>query len=497
MRDWVLGPEARYAAAIGPAPRVVTVQDPRGGKTIRELRHERDVQRLIPVPAGDLLLTVDDLGDVRAWRVPIDVSRPAGDESVRIGTTVDPRSVDVSADGAFVAFAAPRAEVIVRAIDDDLAPIPLRIGPAAAPIATRLAPDGRALVTAAGGRFRLWHVEPEPASAFADPNLSALALDAGGGVAALGYRGGHVRVRSASELARPETHHDAIDYIGHRGRVTALAIHAQRALIASGGANGVVRLWDLATVSPSEHFMRHPAGPVRAIEISPNGRWIASASEYFARVFRTGDGGLAGEMTVNGTALSVAFSDDSSRWAVGDSAGNVFVSVPGDAAPLGSVRAQGPVTSVAFAPGGHIFASGDATGHVELWDASTFSPIGPRHAFPHAVRWLAFAGSAAELLIQTEAWLHRAAVADGRIRVVSSRLLPPGVAAGGAVFASDEPRVRLVGGLAGGALAFHDVSLESPAVPPLPADSPLLTRDWSAALGLVIGADGELAEIVR
>ncbi|MFS8609847.1 MAG: hypothetical protein LOD94_17940, partial [Gammaproteobacteria bacterium] len=58
-------------------------------------------------------------------------------------------------------------------------------------------------------------------------------------------------------------------------------------------------------------------------------------------------------------------------------------------------------------------------------------------------------------------------------------------------------RVRVVEGLPGGTLALHDVPLDAPAVAPLPGDSPLLTRDWSAALGLVIGADGELAEVLR
>src|SRR5690606_30113394 len=231
-------------------------------------------------PDGDVLLTVDDLGDVRAWRVRGGDARR--EESFRVGTTIDAESVSVSPDGTLVAFAARPSEVIVRAIADDVEPIALRIGPARTRIATDFSPDGRALLTAADGRFRLWRVELEPSAAPSEANLSALALDASGAVVALGYREGHVRVRSASELGRREPRRDAIDYIGHRGRVSALAIHAERGLIASGGSNGVVRLWDLATVSPSEHFMRHPAGPVRAIAISPNGRWVASAAEYFA-----------------------------------------------------------------------------------------------------------------------------------------------------------------------------------------------------------------------
>src|SRR5690606_7301025 len=104
-----------------------------------------------------------------------------------------------------------------------------------------------------------------------------------------GFRGGHVRVRSASELARPAPRNDAIDYIGHRGRVTSLDIDVRRALIASGGANGIVRVWDVASVSPRAPFMRHPAGPVQAVDLSPDGQWVASAADYVARIWRVED----------------------------------------------------------------------------------------------------------------------------------------------------------------------------------------------------------------
>ena len=493
---WVLGPQARYAALLESSSRVVSVVDPRRGKPLRQLRHERDVRRLIPVPAGDLLLTVDEAGDVRAWRLPAD-GAAAGHESWRLGTTIDASSVSVSAEGSMAAFEGPNGRIVVRDVNGDLRPVHLRVDRSDRAIETRLAPDGRALVTANGGVFRVWRLEPLELGEGPDPNLSALAIDASGSLAALGFRGGHVRVRSGSELERSAGRSDTIDYIGHRGMVTTLDINVPRGRLASGGDNGVVRVWELASVAPTEPFMRHPVGPVHAVDISPDGRWVASAAEYSARVWRVEDGSLASEFPVNGAALAVSFSPDSGKWAVGDSAGNVYIGVPEDDEPLGSVRAQGPVHAIAFAPEGRLLVSGDETGNVEIWDTVSFASAGPRHEFAHPVRWIAFGASGSDLLIQTDHWIHRAETVDGRLTVAGSRLLEAGIAAGAAVVEPDGARVRLVGGLRAGSLAFRDVSFDGTAAEPMPAGSPLLGRDWTTALGLRINAEGEVAPIWR
>src|SRR5690606_15181961 len=98
----------------------------------------------------DWLLTVDELGDVRAWRVPIDLSQSGIVDAFRLGTTVDPASVGMSASGAFVAFAAPQGHVVVRDLVEEAAVAHLRIGAAGERIETKLAPDGRALATRHG-----------------------------------------------------------------------------------------------------------------------------------------------------------------------------------------------------------------------------------------------------------------------------------------------------------------------------------------------------------
>jgi hypothetical protein len=92
--------------------------------------------------------------------------------------------------------------------------------------------------------------------------------------------------------------------------------------------------------------------------------------------------------------------------------------------------------------------------------------------------------------------VHRAELVDGRLKVIGSRLLDVGIAAGAAATDASAGRVRLVAGV-DGAIEFHELSLQGPAEEPLAASSPLLERDWTTALGLRIDAAGEVVAISR
>jgi WD40 repeat protein len=486
VSQWVLGAQARYLALLAPG-RSVRVMDPRRGEVLFELRHERAVERILSVSGADLLVSVDAVGDIRVWSLNM-LQRGAIDSRL-IGRTVDADGVALAPAAPVIAFEAAHGHVIVRDLQTDAPPTTYRVDRRAEPAILRLAADGRRLLTGRGSELRYWQVpvqagELDPLAA----ELTALTLDEQGRVAALGFRGGHVRVRSTSALERAPVAEATIDYIGHRGEVTSLAVGVEHSLIASGGADGVVRLWDLASVAPAPQFMRHPVGPVHAVALSGNGRWIASAAQDAALVWRAEDGALSVELPVNGTAVSVAFAPDSAMLAVGDTAGNVFLGEPDAPLSLRSARAQGTVRALAFTADGQWLASGDDAGSVQIWDAVTLEPIGAAHAFPHPVRWLRFTGSGPQLLVQTDHWIHRLAVSVDGLRIDHSRLLSLGIEAGAATLAPDAERLRLVGGRGVGRPVVHDIELARTSAPQLNAE--IFTRDWSGLLGLTLGPGG-------
>jgi len=490
----VLGPQARYLALLE-AERHVRVVDPRRGVDVAELPHDREIVRLAPVPVGDQLLTVDSAGDVRTW--PLAVQRAGAERPLPtlLGTTVDPMSLSVATDAAVVAYEAANGHVVVHDLGAAHGFYDLRVERRGPGIVTRLSPAGDRLVTANGRVLRLWALERALPVPPGDMQLTAAAVDPSARVAALGFRGGNVRVRSSAELERGIEPAKSVDYIGHRGAVTALALNAARGTIASGGVDGVVRAWELASVAPTAHFMRHPAGPIHAVAVSPNGRLLGSAAEYSARVWDAATGELVGEVLVNGAALALAFAPDTSLLAVGDSAGNVFFAEPTGSVPLRSARAQSAVTSIAFSPDGRLVATGDDSGSLQLWDPQSGAPFGEAHALPLPIRWVAFAADGGRLFALTDHWVHALAIDARTPYVVSSLLLPVGLDRGTALAALSGERLRIVGAPGIAAAGFVELDLAVPSLAPLPPESPLLERDWGAALGLQVAANGVAAPL--
>jgi len=487
VRDWVLGPQARYLALTGP-DRVVRVMDPRRGDIRAELLHDRDPVRLIPVASGDLLVSVDDGGDIFVWYLgDAEILEP---ERRRLGMTVDAQSVSVAADGSAVAFEARQGHVIARDLAGESEPLNLRVHRADGVVRTRLAPDGSHLLTAGGSLLQLWQLDDLGPGRGTDQNLSRLVLDQTGRIAALGFRDGHVRVVTTSQLESGSQRDAGVDYIGHQGGVSSMAIYSSLGAIVSGGDDGSVRIWDIASGAPRAQVMRHSEGAIHAVALSPDGQWVVSAAEISARLWNAANGELMDEILVNGEALSVSFSPRGDRLVVGDSAGNLFFTPPTSSLPPQSARAQDAVLALAFSSDGRLLASGDASGRVQLWDPTSAQTLGEPLGFAHPVRWVGFSDEGGYLVAQTDHWLHRLLITGYDLSISDSRLLEVDLEAGAALATPRGEQLRLVGGRGLGQPIYHELDLGAPAAEPLPAGATLLERDWSGLLGLEFDQNG-------
>ena len=480
-RDWVLGPQARYLIVLGPG-RLVQLLDPRRGELILELPHSRELVQFVAT-TDDLLLSVDVAGDILVWHLS-DAQQGDLDPQL-VGITVDPRSVSIAGDGSVVAYEAAHSHVIVRDIVNDAIALSARVHRADGPVRTRLAPDGRMLVTASGALLQIWEVSSAVPVSLANVGVSVMALDETAQIAALGYRDGHLQIRTTAQLQERIEAQDEIPYIGHQGAVTSIAVSSARGLIASGGRDGVVRLWSLTSGAPTEPFMRHPDGPVHDVAISDDGQWVISAAESSAMAWAAQDGELAVEFPINGVALAVAIAPDSSTVAVGDSAGNVFVAELDDTSAPRSSRAQAGVTALAFDPSGERLASGDRSGRIQLWDPDDARALGNALALPHAIRWLGFGGDGDALIAQTDHWVHRLDIGPAGPVVTESWLVGVDVEAG-VPTAPDGESLRLIGGRDLGLVDVQEISSLGTGSRVDLAEPQVLSRDWIGVLGLAI-----------
>jgi len=484
VERWWLGPGARYLALLGPG-NLLQVLDARNGKVLARLQHARSVARVVPLPDGVTLITIDAAGEIRAWRV----DGAVGGAGRWLGAAAAADGVSVSGDGARLAYPTG-ADIVVRDIATGARLLAVR---AAGVTRTRLAPDGARLVAVEGDRVRLWNV-PVSGEHAADLDVATLGVDRERDAVALGFRGGQLRVSGAADAAGAALASDGVDYFGHRGAVTALAIDSARGVAVSGGADGIVRVWDLASVEPTTPVLAHSATsggrPIVAVALSSDARWIASAAAGTVRLWSAADGALERELPFAGGGAGLAFAPNSATLAVGDGDGVRLVPVVQARGEVSASPARAPITSVAFAPSGELFASADADGNLRLVRVANGEALGAGRTLPSAVRWVGF-GADGTLLAATDGWVHSFAIGAAGLEPLHVRRLSLSQAPAPAFAAVGPERARVTGFDALGALQSFDLDLRLPLDSALAPPAEVFQRDWPTVLGLMLDDAGE------
>jgi WD40 repeat protein len=164
----------------------------------------------------------------------------------------------------------------------------------------------------------------------------------------------------------------------HPKGVTCLAFRADGRMLASGGNDHLVRLWDPATLRPLGVLRGHKDG-VLSIAFSPRRKLLASASAD--RTVRLWD--LRGKKAKDLATLAehkeklvaVTFTQDGKTLASADRGGTVRLWDVGEARPRQRVRFQAhksPLTGIALSPNGKWLASAGEDGIVRLWNLGTY-----------------------------------------------------------------------------------------------------------------------------
>ena len=172
------------------------------------------------------------------------------------------------------------------------------------------------------------------------------------------------------------------------GLVTDAEFSPNGAMLAAAGADGAVRVWDVAT-GRRRFFLPAHRNPVFAVVWSPDGRFVADASgdrtayvwgiEGNQRAQRVGS--LVGH---RGAVTSIAYSPDGRSLLSGSddrTAGLWDARVEEQLVPL-EPHGGGPVTA-SFAPGGHRVVSAGADRTARIWDVGSRRLV---RSLPHDAR---------------------------------------------------------------------------------------------------------------
>ena len=164
----------------------------------------------------------------------------------------------------------------------------------------------------------------------------------------------------------------------HGSRVPwAVDISPDDAVLATGGFDGTVKLWNVR--ARQERRSQHPGhkGQVTMLKFSPDGEHLASVGgDGLVKLWQLEKGEVVRVLDCEVSAWSVCFSPDSQRLAVGTCDGDVklWQWESNRTATLKGHRST--VHSVAFSRDGKRLASGSMDKSVVLWDATRNSQIG-------------------------------------------------------------------------------------------------------------------------
>jgi WD40 repeat protein len=461
-----------------------------------ELRPGGPVTRLEFGPAGRWLAATEASGRLLAW----DLGDPAAPlRLVRPNSAGMAGMAGFAGGGQLINLDAGRGyELWDLAAGSAPSPVlrdsGMRVARAAAPLplqrsAALLLPDGR-FVGGGGSRVvRTWrpHAAADPMNL---PRIPAVvALGPAGLRAASGTADGRVALR----LRDPESLRLQLAGISdaetrHGEGVAALAFSPGGARLASAGGDGSIVLWNTADGSAAGPVFQHGGGRLAALALSPDERTVVVAGERGARVWNGLEGRPGPMLGAGREVTAVALDGYGARAFTGTPEGLVESWDVRGGERLWFSSLDAPVDSIALSTDGMAVAAGSETGLVRAWG---MGPAGRAVSLALAapVLHLAFSPDGEVLLAQTPSWLHRLGLEEGRLQVLSSRMLPASVPPSGWRTADAAgTRVALVGGARGETMAVLDFDRAEPP----PEDWSVDLQAWQARLQLYFDAEGEL-----
>jgi WD40 repeat protein len=174
----------------------------------------------------------------------------------------------------------------------------------------------------------------------------------------------------------------------HADRVRAVAFSPDGKSLASGGWDGMIRVWDVATGKP-KNTCDSGLGWIYDLAYSPDGRHLVAGADRVVRAFHTKSMTVAYQLEAGrGRNYGVAFSPDGKLLAASDSEVTVRVWDWNANKQLLQLRGQaGDDAPVRFSPDGKYLAAPAKGGVAILWELATgkevrtFTPNGPNGVY--------------------------------------------------------------------------------------------------------------------
>jgi WD40 repeat protein len=254
--------------------------------------------------------------------------------------------------------------------------------PSGVVIALAYSPDGRTLAAGySSGTIRLWDLATHRTVSATSWGAMPLALAfTGGGKELEVADSAAVGTWNLTDQARITPHPFASTGVTSTGVASTVAFSADGQTVATGGADGNVRLWDAATQQEIGVPMSSDAKPVAAVAFSPAGTLVAAGSaDGNVQLWDAATQQEAGSALLAGPAevAALAFSPDGKLLATGGQDGTARLWDVATGSQVGATMVTGDALSaLAFGTDGTTLASAESDGATELWNVTTQAQTG-------------------------------------------------------------------------------------------------------------------------
>jgi serine/threonine protein kinase len=257
--------------------------------------------------------------------------------------------------------------------------------------------NGRYLISGDdGGTVAVWNLTmpQQPIATYCNNNpIYTVAISSNLSQIASGDKNRRVQLRRIESVHNScqELHADPSNLDSHHGFVQTVQFSPDGQILASGGADHRIRLWNTSTSKIITTFSEHQQ-PVMAIQFMPNGKILVSAGvDRTIRFWDVEQKKLLKTIAAHDQAINaLAISPDGQLIVSGSSDLTVQIRQLGTQTPQILTGHQAEILAVAISPDGKTIASGSTDGMVYLWDVERKQLINNFQAHAGAVKSIVF-----------------------------------------------------------------------------------------------------------
>jgi serine/threonine-protein kinase len=319
----VAAASAPWFDSLPPEPRAITVWNGKTGKIIARLDgHRTMISGLAFSPDGRFLASASADHTVRTWQL-------GTGRSMVLQHSKPVSSVAFSSDGTLIASPCEDGTISVWQSATGRLLARWRAGKSGQAWGTAFSPDGRLLASAsAGGGVQVWET----------------------------LTGNLRQTFNGHEFA------------------SRVAFHPTRPRLYSGSTDGIFKEWSL---EEEPGIVREPSGPVSAVAISRDGKYLAYASNAIIRVYDSTARYLLRTLGGHGgDVLTIAFSPDSSLLASGSEANTIDIWNVSNGELVRTLAGHnGSIRSVEFDKDAKRLVSGSVDQTIRVWNVNPPGPL--------------------------------------------------------------------------------------------------------------------------